>query len=187
MGSISLIFIAIALSMDSFAVSIALGVNSDKPNLKESFRIALFLSFAQALMPVLGWILGDIFSSFIADYDHWVSFLLLSIIGGQMIYEGLSPDDEKDCKKCVSTKTLIMLALATSIDAFIVGVGFAFLKVNILLAFVIIFITTFIFSSFGNFFSCKVGTKMGKYSELLGGIVLILIGLKTLIEHIYFK
>ena len=127
------------------------------------------------------------FSSFITDYDHWVSFILLSILGGQMIYEGLSSDSEKVCKKCVSTKTLIMLALATSIDAFIVGIGFAFLKVNILLAFLIIFITTFIFSSFGNFFSCKVGSKIGKKSELIGGVVLILIGIKTLIEHLYFE
>ncbi|MDD2563188.1 MAG: manganese efflux pump MntP family protein [Salinivirgaceae bacterium] len=185
MDFLSLIFIAIALSMDSFAVSIAIGVNS-KPIIRESIRIALFMAFTQALMPILGWILGDVFSSFIADYDHWIAFLLLSILGGQMIYEGLSSSDDKMCRKCVSTKTLIMLALATSIDAFIVGVGFAFLNVNILLAFVIIFIITFVFSFSGNFFSCKVGNKLGKQSEMLGGIVLILIGIKILIEHLYF-
>ena len=183
MGLIALFLIALALSFDSFAVSIATGLNQAK-NWKESTRIALYLSIAQSIMPFFGWIIGGSVSKYIVNYDHWVAFVLLSIIGGQMVYESLFGDDNEDCGKCISTKALLFLSLATSIDALIVGVSFAFLELNILLACSMIFVVTFAISFFGNYFGNAVGRRCGKYSELFGGFVLFFIGLKILLEHL---
>ncbi len=190
MDFLSLLLIAVALSMDSFAVSTALGISSCANQEREILRVSLFLSGTQALFPLIGWIAGEAFSTYISEFDHWIAFILLTIIGGQMIFEGVGNNktEEKLEKKhrCLSTKNLLLMAVATSIDAFIIGVGFAFLEVNILLATVTIFLVTMIFSSIGFGFSSKIGTKCGKYSEIFGGLVLIAIGTKVLIEHLFF-
>jgi putative Mn2+ efflux pump MntP len=189
MGFLSLVLVAIALSMDSFAVSTALGISSCKVSIKQTLRVALFLSVTQAIFPLLGWLTGETFSIYIREFDHWIAFVLLVIIGGQMIYEGFDNDGNKEDnkkQKCLSSRNLLLMGIATSIDAFIVGVSFAFLEVNIILATAMIFVVTMIFTYIGFSFSARIGNKCGKYSEIFGGLVLMAIGAKVLIEHLFF-
>jgi putative Mn2+ efflux pump MntP len=186
MGIVSLVFLAIALSMDSFATSIVLGLNCCNIKAKQTLRVSLFLSVTQALFPLLGWLVGDTFSAHISNYDHWIAFILLAIIGGQMVFEGFQHKQEEEAK-CLSTRNLLLLAIATSIDAFIVGAGFAFLDVNIWIATIIIFLVTMMFTIIGFTFSSKVGGKCGKFAEVVGGIILITIGVKVLIEHLFYQ
>jgi putative Mn2+ efflux pump MntP len=144
--------------------------------------VALFFGGFQALMPLIGWILGNSFKSYIENFDHWVAFVLLSFIGGKMIYEAFQSEDE-DCG-CFDIKELFIMAIATSIDALAIGVSFAFLRVNILTAAIVIGLTTFCFSvagiRIGNLFGCRYKSK----SEFIGGMVLIIIGAKILLEHL---
>ncbi len=180
----SLILLAIALSMDSFAVSVALGFNCCNAKLKHILKVVLFLSTAQAVFPLLGWLIADFFSHSIKKYDHWIAFTFLAIIGIQMIYEGIK-DQCKNNNMLPSIKTLLILSVATSIDAFITGLSFAFLDVNICIAMVTIFLVTTFFTFFGFTYSRKIGKKCSKYSEIIGGSILIIIGLKILLEHLF--
>jgi len=184
----SVLFVAIALSMDSFAVSIALGLSCCSAELKYILRVVLFLSVAQATFALLGWIVGDSCLEYIKNYDHWLAFILLSVIGGQMLYEGIKGKDkdnnDNNNNNAVPTiKSLLLLSIATSIDALITGVSFAFLDVDIFMVIAVILSVTAFFTFIGFTFSGKIGKKCGNYSEIFGGIVLILIGLKVLIEH----
>ena len=186
MSFLSVLFVAIALSMDSFAVSIALGLGCCSTELKHILRVVLFLSVAQATFALLGWLVGDSCLEYIKNYDHWLAFILLSVIGGQMVYEGIKGKnkDSNDNNNAVPTvKSLLLLSIATSIDALITGVSFAFLDVDIFMVIVVILSVTAFFTFIGFTFSGKIGKKCGNYSEIFGGIVLIPIGLKVLIEH----
>lgn len=187
MGFLELLLIGIGLSMDAFAVAVCQGLCMPKLNMRHGCVIALFFGGFQALMPLIGWLLGSQFSAYIQSFDHWVAFVLLGFIGGNMIREALSPEEEgAACAvgDSLHIKQLLLMAVATSIDALAVGVTFAFLKVAILSAIVIIGCTTFVLSlcgvAVGNFF----GMRYKKRAEMAGGIILLLIGTKILLEHL---
>lgn len=183
MGIVEIFAIGVALAMDAFAVSICKGLSMKKINWKKAIIIGLYFGAFQALMPVIGYFLGTTLSGFVEKIDHWIAFVLLSIIGGNMIKESTDDEVEKRNDK-VDFKTMIVLAIATSIDAMAVGVTFAFLKTNLVLAISIIGIITFIISVLGVIIGNKFGDKFQNKAELIGGIVLILIGLKILLEHL---
>ena len=169
--------------MDAFAVSICKGLSMKKLDWKKAIIIALYFGAFQALMPVLGFFLGSTFEDFVIQVDHWIAFLLLGFIGGNMIKEAF--DDELDkCNDNVDFKTMLILAIATSIDALAVGITFALLDVNILLSVIIIGIITFILSVLGVKIGNKFGNKYQNKAEFAGGLVLILLGTKILLEHL---
>lgn len=192
MGFISIFMTGIGLSMDAFAVSLAKGICLKEDELKYSLRVSLFFGGFQALMPLLGWWVGRYFESYIKSFDHWIAFILLSIIGGKMLIEAIkglkSSEDDNIPTECerdeFSYKKLTVLAIATSIDALAVGVSFAFLSVSIIPSVTIIGITTFILSFFAVFLGKKLGEYMQSYAEIIGGIILIFIGAKILFEHL---
>ncbi len=186
MGIIELLLIAVGLSADAFAVAVCRGLGMRKLNYRHAFIIAAFFGFFQGLMPVIGYFLGVKFESYITNYDHWVAFVLLGFIGGKMIIEALKCDGEVEEKKTevLNIKDLFVMAIATSIDALAVGIVFALSSVNIFSSAGIIAITTFILSLLGVAIGNKFGAKYKKWAELAGGIILVLIGLKILLEHL---
>lgn len=186
MKLIEIILIAISLSMDAFAVSMCKGLEMKKINHKHALIIALFFGLFQALMPLIGYFLGTSFEKYITSFDHWIAFALLSIIGGKMIFDSFHKEEIKDgFIEKLNIKELFVLAIATSIDALAVGITFAFLKdTNITLAVSLIGVITFALSYIGVILGNKIGIKFKSKAELLGGIVLILIGIKILLEHL---
>ncbi|MBQ7410419.1 MAG: manganese efflux pump [Clostridia bacterium] len=184
MGLVEIILIAVSLAMDAFAVSICKGLSMKKMDWKKAIIIGLYFGIFQAGMPVIGYLLGVGFEESIKFIDHWIAFGLLAFIGGNMIKEALSKNEEDEVDDKVDFKTMVVLAIATSIDALAVGVTFAFLNVNIVLAVSLIGILTFIISCIGVKLGNVFGDKYEKKAELAGGIVLILIGLKILLEHL---
>lgn len=191
MGIFELFLIGVSLSMDAFAVAICHGLSMPKLNLRHGVVIALFFGGFQALMPFLGWILGSQFARYIESVDHWVAFALLALIGGNMVREALSNEEEEEETACATAdrldlKRLFMMAIATSIDALAVGVTFAFFRVPILPAITIIGITTFCISLGGVVVGNYFGTRYKKRAEITGGVVLILLGAKILLEHLGF-
>ncbi|MFA6688162.1 MAG: manganese efflux pump MntP family protein [Sphaerochaetaceae bacterium] len=178
-----LIVIAVGLSMDAFAVSICKGLSVEKAGSKHMLITGLYFGGFQALMPTLGYLLGIQFQSFITNIDHWIAFILLGLIGANMIRESLSPEA---CPNSPSFrfKAMFPLAVATSIDALAVGISFAFLQVRLLPAVCSIGITTFLFSALGVWIGNIFGSKYQTKAELFGGIVLILMGTKILLEHL---
>ena len=182
-----LFLIGVGLSMDAFAVAICQGLCMPKLNLKNGAVIALFFGGFQALMPLAGWFLGSQFSSYIQRFDHWVAFVLLGFIGGNMIREALSPEEEEvacSMDSRLDYKQLLLMAIATSIDALAVGVTFAFLSVKIVPAISIIGCTTFVLSLVGVVVGNYFGVKYKKRAELTGGIILVVLGAKILLEHL---
>lgn len=186
MGIIELLLIGIGLSMDAFAVSVCQGLSMSKVNKKKCFVIALFFGGFQALMPLIGWALGKQFEQYITVIDHWIAFALLAILGGKMIWDVIKGEEEeaREMDTGIDVKELFLLAVATSIDALAVGITFAFLRVNILPAITLIGCTTFVLSVIGVFIGNIFGSKYEKKATLAGGIILILIGLKILLEHL---
>lgn len=192
MGFISIFMTGIGLSMDAFAVSLAKGICLKENELKYSLRVSLFFGGFQALMPLLGWWVGRYFESSIKSFDHWIAFILLAIIGGKMLIEAIkelnSAEDTEIAAECerdeFSYKKITILAIATSIDALAVGVSFAFLSVSIIPSITIIGITTFVLSFLAVFLGKKLGEYMQSYAEIIGGVILIGIGIKILIEHL---
>lgn len=183
MGILEITLIGLGLAMDAFAVSICKGLSMKKMNWKSAIIIALYFGIFQAVMPIIGYFLGTTFSSLLENIDHWIAFILLLIIGINMIKESRDNESENKNDK-VDFKTMIGLAIATSIDAFTVGVTFAFLKTNIFLATTIIGIVTFILSLIGVKIGNSFGDKFQSKAEFIGGVILIIIGLKTLLEHL---
>ena len=183
MSLFGIIILSIGLGMDAFAVSVCKGVSFKKSNLKKSIIVASYMGIFQAIMPVIGYFLGMSFADKITSIDHWLAFVLLFIIGIKMIKEALSTEKEVINDK-VDFKEMIILAIATSIDALAVGITFAFLNVNLWFAVSLIGMITFLL--------CFVGTKIGsifgdKYenkAELAGGLILILLGIKIVLEHL---
>lgn len=186
MGFIETFIIAIGLSMDAFAVSIGKGLSVRKIQFKHSLSVGLWFGGFQALMPIIGYFLGVSFSSLVARVDHWIAFGLLGLIGANMIKESLSKDDDDndDNSADFSRRTMFIMAVATSIDALAVGVSFAFLGVNIWLAALLIGVTTCILSACGLSIGKIFGSRYKSKAEFCGGLVLILMGLKILIEHL---
>ena len=186
MDIITLLGISIALSMDAFSVSICKGLATKKFSVKTALSCGLWFGGFQALMPVVGYFLGAQFEHFITNIDHWIAFGLLLIIGANMIRSALSEETESCDESCKSTgfRTMLMMAIATSIDALAVGVTFAFLKVNLWFSVLIIGITTFLFSFVGVRIGNIFGSRYSKLSEVTGGVILIILGSKILIEHL---
>lgn len=184
MGIWEIIILAVGLSMDAFAVSICKGLSVKRLKPRHCVISGLYFGGFQAGMPLLGWLLGKQFETLIKSVDHWIAFALLCIIGANMIRESFGDPDELNAS--FSPRTMLPLAVATSIDALAVGVTFAFLDVDILSAVLIIGCTTFLFSAAGVKIGNIFGTKFKSKAELLGGIVLIAIGIKILIEHLFF-
>lgn len=191
MSLLELLIIAIGLSMDAFAVSIGKGLSVTKIKLSHALKVGLWFGGFQALMPLIGYLLGSTFADVVSAYDHWVAFVLLALIGGNMIKEAFEKDDECDCNKkeknCFGFVTMLTLAVATSIDALAIGVTFAFFKVAIIPAIITIGITTFLFSVAGLKIGHIFGCKYKSHAELFGGVILILIGFKILLEHTVFN
>lgn len=183
MGILEISLLGVGLAMDAFAVSICKGLSMKKMNWKNAIIIALYFGIFQALMPMIGYFFGTTFESFVTTFDHWIAFILLALIGGNMIKESFDNEDEKKNDK-VDFKTMIVLALATSIDALALGITFAFFDVNLLLAVAIIGIITFIISIFGVKIGNKFGDKYQNKAELIGGIILVILGIKILLEHL---
>ena len=183
---IELLLTAVALSMDAFAVSTCKGLNLRTMSWKRAGIIGLFFGGFQALMPLVGWLLGRQFEHLITSVDHWVVFVLLSIIGGKMIYDALKGGEESCCpaEDKLDLKELIGLSFATSVDALAVGISFAFLNVQILPSVATIGVTTCLLSMIGVAIGYKFGAKYQDRATLIGGIVLVLIGLKILLEHL---
>ena len=187
MTFVELFIIGIGLSMDAFAVSVCKGLSIKKLSLKAPLIVGLYFGLFQALMPLIGYLLGVSFKNYIVSIDHWISFILLFIIGFNMIKESF----ESECCDCnkdnsLKFKTMLALAIATSIDALAVGVTFAFLSVDIISAITIIGVTTFVISMFGVKIGNVFGAKYKQKAEFAGGVILILMGTKILIEHLFF-
>lgn len=185
MGLIELFLIAVGLSMDAFAVSVCKGLAMPKCTFKKAAIVGLWFGGFQALMPAIGYILGAQFQEAIASIDHWIAFVLLALIGGNMIHEALD-NDEEEADVSLDVKTMFLLAVATSIDALAIGITFAFLKVNIIPAVCFIGIVTFIISFAGVKIGNVFGARYKNKAEIVGGVILILLGLKILLEHLGF-
>jgi len=187
-NTFEVLFLALGLSMDAFAVSVASGATMKRLHLSNALKMGLFFGAFQAIMPVIGWLAGLGMKNFIAGVDHWIAFFLLAAVGGKMLYEALQLKEEEDCgdkKSCpFDTGTLTVLAIATSIDALAVGITFSLLSVSIVAPVLLIGLVTFLMSVGG----VKLGTAGGHFfehkMEAAGGVVLILIGLKILLEHL---
>lgn len=185
MSIIELFILALGLSMDAFAVSICKGLSVPKLQAKHCLICGIYFGGFQALMPLLGWLLGIRFQSLITNIDHWIAFVLLAVIGANMIKESFSKEEE--CPDAsFGFKTMLTLAVATSIDALAVGVTFAFLDVAIVPAVLLIGATTFVCSAVGVKIGNVFGNRFQSKAEFLGGLVLIAIGLKILVEHLFF-
>lgn len=184
MGVFELIATAVALAMDAFAVAICKGLSVQKIKPRHPLITGLYFGGFQAFMPLVGFFLGKAFSSLIVKYDHWIAFILLAILGFNMIKESLKKDEEDDCSCGFSPKDMLPMAVATSIDALAVGVTFAFLRANIWAAVSLIGIITFVLSAIGVIIGKLVGDKFKSKAELFGGIILVLIGVKILLEHL---
>lgn len=182
MGILDLFILAVGLSMDAFAVSVCKGLSLGKIKPKHMCIAGAWFGGFQALMPLIGYFLGSFFAEMIEKYDHWVAFVLLAIIGVNMIKESFGKDEKVDSS--MDVKSMLLLAIATSIDALAVGVTFAFLQVQIVPAVSFIGVITFIFSAVGVKIGSLFGTKYKSKAELFGGIVLVLIGIKILLEGI---
>lgn len=190
MGLVELLVVAVGLSMDAFAVSVCKGLCMRRVNWRHALVIALFFGAFQALMPLIGWLLGTQFAALITPVDHWVAFVLLALIGGKMIWDAVRGDDEDPAASCpaegapLDLRELTLLAVATSIDALAVGVTLAFLGVSIGWAMAVIGVTTFALSFVGVAVGNRFGARFEGPAALAGGVVLILIGLKILLEHL---
>ena len=185
MGLIELFLIAVGLSMDAFAVSVCKGLAMPKCTFKKAAIVGLWFGGFQALMPAIGYVLGAQFQETIASIDHWIAFVLLALIGGNMIHEALD-NDEEEADASLDVKTMFLLAVATSIDALAIGITFASLKVNIIPADCVIGIVTFIISFAGVKIGNVFGARYKNKAEIVGGVILILLGLKILLEHLGF-
>ena len=193
MSFITLFLTGVSLSMDAFAVSICRGLQMRaRVNIKHLLIIAAFFGGFQALMPAIGYLLGSQFKDYIVSIDHWIAFGLLAVIGGKMIWDVIaeSREGEEDCPCCgdaqesLDVRQIALMAVATSIDALAVGITFAFLEVNLLLAVAVIGITTFALCALGVVVGHKFGARFKNKATLAGGIALILIGTKILLEHL---
>ena len=184
MSTLELLLVAIGLSMDAFAVAVCHGLSMQKASFKKALIIGLYFGFFQAAMPLIGYLVGSQFANLIEAYDHWITFVLLAFIGGKMIVESLKAEDLSDIEEAsLKITAMLPLAIATSIDALAAGVSFAFIRVNIVPAILFIGIITLTLSMLGVKIGNAFGAKFKAKAEFAGGVILILIGLKILLEH----
>ena len=185
MNAAAIVMTAVGLSMDAFAVSISGGMSIKRLNLAKALKFGLFFGFFQFAMPILGFLLAFSFETYIRAFDHWVAFILLGLIGAKMIYETFGEEDgeAQEEESVTGTKNLLIMSVATSIDAMAVGISFAFLQVDVFSASLTIGIITCVLSMIGVAIGKKVGSMFKKGSGIFGGIVLMAIGLNILLEH----
>ena len=183
MGAIEILLISIGLAMDAFAVSVCKGLAMKKMSWKKAIIIGLYFGIFQAVMPVLGYFLGTTFERFITNVDHWVAFILLVGIGINMVKEAFNKESENRNDN-VDMKTMLVLSIATSIDALAIGITFACLKIHIVMPVITIGLITFIISVIGVKIGNRFGDKYGKKAGIMGGVILILLGIKILLEHL---
>lgn len=184
---LELLFLGIGLAMDAFAVAVCKGLAMRKVNKKQAVVIGLFFGGFQALMPLIGWGLGSQFETYITSIDHWIAFALLGLIGGKMIFEALKPEEDVEIAEMdapLELKELLVLAVATSIDALAIGVTFAFLDYPIVEAVTIIGVATFFIAIGGVYAGNFFGNKYKRKAELAGGVILVLLGLRILLSHL---
>jgi len=184
MEILTVVLLAVGLSFDSFAVSVCSGLSLPHINIFQAAKMAFFLALFQALMPLIGWLVGNSIKSLIEPVDHWIAFGLLSLIGGKMILESFSSSATREIKNPLNMRVILMLSLATSIDALAVGFSFATFLHKILIAVFIIGAVTFIASMLGILLGKKTGPRISRYAEILGGLILIFIGTRILIQHL---
>ncbi len=186
MTFVGILVLAAGLSMDAMAAAATRGAVHKKASFASALQIGLLFGGAQALMPLIGWLIGSRIGPLIEAFDHWVVFVILSVIGGKMLWEARGAHDAKPQAEPQANqwKLLFLLAVATSIDALAVGVALPLMGAPVLLPVVTIGITTAILSALGYFIGCRFGAKLGKTFDVIGGLVLIAIGVKTLIEHL---
>ena len=180
-----ILLLAVGVSMDAFAVSIGTGLSAKRVTLREVLTVGLWFGGFQALMPVIGYYLGFSFADLVEKIDHWIAFGLLALIGINMIREAVGKGEDSPSDASFGFRSMLVLAIATSIDALAVGVSFAFLHTRLWSSILIIGITTFLFSALGLLIGKKVGDRFHKGAEIFGGLILITIGLKILIEHMF--
>ncbi len=180
---LTIILIAIGLAMDAFAVSVAKGISINRDRRKSALLMALFFGGFQMLMPLIGWFAGQSFREIIMGIDHWIAFGLLAFIGTKMIYDSTKKESDED-QEALRLRTLLALAVATSIDALMVGLSFAFLQTTIIEPILLIGIITFSISLLGFFFGSSLGSFFGSKIKIVGGLILIAIGIRILIEHL---
>ena len=183
----TLLLLAISLSMDAFSVAVTAGIKSNQSKARESIKIGFFFGLFQGLMPTLGYYMANSFSELIKAYDHWIAFILLSFIGGKMLYEAFfTPDDCGIAERETDLKSLLVLSVATSIDALAVGISFAALYPgqSILPPAATIAFITFLISAFGVLIGKKIGCMLQKKAEILGGLILVGIGISLLVKHL---
>ena len=180
-----MILISVGLAMDAFAVSICKGLAIGKPTLKTAVVVALWFGIFQGVMPLIGFAMGTAVYDLITDIDHWVAFALLALIGANMIRESFS-DEGEDVDDDMSFMTMLLLAIATSIDALAVGISLAMDDGNIFVSALVIGVITFLISAVGIVAGSTLGSRYGRHAEFVGGVILILIGLKILLEHTGF-
>ena len=185
MGTAGLVILAAGLSMDAFAVSVCKGLSLGRIKLRHMLIVGLWFGGFQALMPLIGYLLGSAFAQVVSDFDHWIACALLVIIGSNMIREALGNEDEEDTRDpSVGPRSMILPAVATSVDALAVGVTFAFLETPILSAVSLIGVTTFCISVAGVAVGCWFGARYKQRAEITGGVILVLLGCKILLEHL---
>ena len=184
MNILTIIIIAIGLTFDTFAVSVSTGILVNQIKFWQAVRFSIILAVFQAGMPLIGCVGAIQIKSYIINFDHWIAAGLLWIIGAKMIWEAVSPKEEKEEKNPLKTTAIITIAIATSIDALAVGVSFGFLEVNMYISTFIIGLTTFIVAMTGMLIGKKAGYRLGKHTEIIGGLILIIIGIKILFEHL---
>ena len=187
MGFVEIFLIGVGLSMDAFAVSVCKGLGMHRVNYAHALVIALFFGVFQGLMPVIGWLVGSAFAVYVTAVDHWIAFALLAFVGGKMLWDAFHDSREEEDETVthkLNLRELFMLAIATSIDALAVGISFSFLQIDIVAAALIIGCTTFVLSLVGVVVGNRFGARFEKPSQIAGGVVLIAIGLKILLEHL---
>jgi putative Mn2+ efflux pump MntP len=181
---LTIIGIAIGLAMDAFSVAITSGVKIKTPTFRHYFRVAFHFGLFQFLMPIIGFYSGVLFQNIIQRFDHWIAFGLLAFVGGKMIWESFQLDDEEGTCDPTRGRTLIILAIATSIDAAAIGFTLAALEISVFIPSIIIGIVCVIFSTVGMFIGCRIGSLIGKWAERAGGFILFGIGIRILIQHL---
>jgi len=186
MKLLEILLIAVGLSMDAFAVSITLGLSVEKPKTREILIPGIYFGFFQALMPITGYFAGFYFASKVNEFGPWIAFILLGIVGGKMIKESLSKKKEEANENSFQFMKMLVLAIATSIDALAIGVTFAFFKINIFKAAIIIGSITFFLSMIGVKIGNVFGARYKSKAEFAGGAVLVILGIKIIIEHLFF-
>jgi manganese efflux pump family protein len=183
MGIFTILLIAFGLSFDTFAVSVSSGLILRKINFFNAMKIAFVLAFFQGLMPLAGWLIGSGLKKYMMAYDHWIAFLLLSVMGAKMVFESFYSEEDRKPVNPLKLAVMVTMAIATSIDALIVGLSFAFFEINIYVTIFVIGGVTFIVAMLGILFGKKAGAHLGQRMEIVGGLILIAIGIKILVEH----